>query len=74
MPAADTRDNMEKLEHIIYWDKNKDEAMRMYYLGEAYRFEKGEKFTIKKIKGKYAQVKLDNNLYWIYLPYINDGK
>lgn len=73
IPAADTKYNMETVKKSV-GTKDKKEAMELFYLGHAFIIEKGEKIVIGEIKGDYACVKNGKNWYWVYLPFVNDGK
>ena len=63
IPAADSRMHAEDLDYYIKNDKK--EAMRLYYLGHAFRLEKGETIRVLYVDKIYAQISYKNEIYWV---------
>ena len=67
-PAANSQSNAQLLRSYIRKGDN-ESAMRMFYLGNAGRMEKGRIITIKQIQGDYYQVDYNNNIPFVHWTY-----
>jgi len=67
-PAADSPSNAQLLRRYIRKGDN-ESAMRMFYLGNAGRMEKGSIITIKQKQGDYYQVDYNYDIPFVHWTY-----